>query len=259
MATLSIAPRTLDRILAAARVADDQECMGLLAGPSGSPIVTAMLRLPATASSAHAMAEPTAILQSAEVLRARHLVPKGLWHSHGRFGVFHSGTDHATLNRLLPAMAPWNFERPRAAILAPTVTAPDAALLPTLDGQVWHFSLLGAAIPDLDAHEQAVWDSIVTHFTKTEGEPRAVFAVTHLHLEGGGVALTLEIPEGASVVCQKQDRASFRHASLYSLVVNSRSEQCAECLIVYEIDDQYLTQQEPCEVATIEDDDGTTI
>jgi len=252
-----MAPRTFARILAAARVADDQECMGLLAGSSSSPVVTAMLQLPATASSAHAMAEPAAILQGAEALRARRLVPKGLWHSHGRFGVFHSGTDHATLRRLLPAMAPWNFERPRAAILAPTVTAPDAALLPTLDGQVWHFALLGAALPDREAHERVVWDSMRTHFTKTEDEPRAVLAMTHLHLEGGGVALTLGIPEGASVICQQQDRASLRRASLYSLVVNSQGDQCAECLMVYDLDGQSLTQQEPCAVTLLEDTDGT--
>ena len=96
-----------------------------------------------------------------------------------------------------------------------------------------------------------------THFTKTEDEPRAVLARTHLHLEGGSVALTLGIPDGASVICQHQDCASFRRASLYSLVVNSQGDQCAECLMVYDLDGQYLTQQEPCVVTLLEDTGGT--
>lgn len=257
MATLAMTQRAMTRILAAAKKADANECMGLLAGPRGLPLVTAARLLPATASAAHATADPVAIKQCAEALLARRLVPKGLFHSHGHLHVFHSATDHATLNRLLPAMAPWNFQRPGAAIRAPTVIAPDAAILPTADGQVMRFSLVGAAIPGIDAHQRAAWDSITTSFGAAEHAPQARLEATHLHLEGSRVVVSLGIPEGASVSCQQEDNAPFRCAYLYSLVVNSAGERCAECLIIRDIEGHSLIQQEPCDIDLSEDSDGT--
>lgn len=257
MATLKITQRVMIRILAAAKKADDKECMGLLAAPRGSSVVTAMCLLPAPASSAHATADPMVIKQGTEALLARRLVPKGLWHSHGHFSVFHSATDHVTLHRLLPAMAASNFERPRAPVLAPIVTAPDAAVLPTMDGQALRFSLVGAAIPGMDAHERAVWESITTSFVEAAHEPQARLEAIHLHLEGSGVVVSLAIPEGASVICQKEDSAAFRYARLYSVVVNSAGESCAECLTIHDIEGRSLIQQKPCDIDMTEDDDGT--
>ncbi len=257
MATLKITQSAMTRVLAAARKADKQECMGLLAAPRDSSIVTVMQLLPATASEAYATADPVAIKQCAEALLARRLVPRGLWHSHGYFSVFHSATDHTTLHRLLPAMAPWSFERPRPTILAPTVTASDTATLSTVDGQVLRFSLLGTAIPGLEAYERVRWDSISTRFVETDQAPQARFEATCLHLEGGGVVISLGIPEGASVICQKEDNAPFRCARLYSLVINSAGERCAECLIIHDIEGRSLVQQEPCNIDVSEDDDGT--
>lgn len=254
MTTLHITRHLLEQIQLAAVYADGRECMGLLASPAGSTVITEMRLLPAVVSASSAEAAPMAIKRCAEELTTHSLVPRGLFHSHGHFGVFHSSTDQSTLGRLLPAMAAWSFKRLPARVLAPTVTGPDEAVLPMADGHVLTFMLLGPPIPGVEANERAAWTSIHTHFVETSPqEPQARHTAIHLHLEGGGMAVTLAVPEGASISCRKEDFAPLRVACLYSLVVNSRGEACAEALFVYDIDGQCLTQQEACEIKMVED------
>lgn len=253
MTTLTITRQLIDRIRSAALAAGANECMGLLASPLGSGAVTEMCLLPATASVAHAEAAPAAIKQCAEELLARRLVPRGIWHSHAHGAVFHSQTDQSTMHRLLPAMAAWNFERPRVSLLAPTITAPDTAVLPIVDGRILTFSLLGAPIPGMEAHERTAWAGITISFGEAQPEPRAIFAATHLQLEGGGVVATLGIPDGTSVTSRKEDSVPLSIARVYSLVVNRWGAACAECLMIYEIDGHSLTQQQPCPIEIIED------
>src|SRR5690242_18758272 len=92
------------------RAAGARECLGFLASEPGTAAVTAIEYLPSRASSAHADAAPMAVKAAADRLAARGLIARGLWHSHGRLPVFHSGTDLATMHRLLPAMAAANTE-----------------------------------------------------------------------------------------------------------------------------------------------------
>ncbi len=99
------------------QLADSFECLGLLASERGADWVTDMEVLPARASASHAEAAPIAVARAAESLRSRGLVPRGLWHSHGHLPVFHSGTDHGTIDRLLPGMAAWNLTRDSAAAI----------------------------------------------------------------------------------------------------------------------------------------------
>lgn len=124
------------RIQAATKAAGRRECVGFLGRRPTEEIVTAMLLLPAQASWSSAAAEPIAVKQAADRLAADGLVPAGLWHSHATFGVFHSGTDHETIRRLLPAMATSSYERPAPRFAAPTVLGADTAVLPTPDGMV---------------------------------------------------------------------------------------------------------------------------
>src|SRR5262249_51853973 len=118
------------------------------------------------------------------------------------------------------------------------------------------FSLVGAAIPGMAAHERVAWESVTTSFREDEHESQARIKASSLHLEGGGVVVSLAIPDGASVVCQQEDSAAFRYARLYSLVVNSSGDSCAECLMIRDIEGYSLIQQEPCDINIIEDDDG---
>jgi hypothetical protein len=165
--------------------------------------------------------------------------------------VYHSATDLETVARLLPAMAGWNFERPPPAFPAPAVTGPDSAVLPLADGRVLHFTLAGPEVPCLGARQRAAWDRVVTAFGRPARAPRAVQGVSLLQLQAGAVTLRLGIPDGASVTALVEDRAPFRRARLYSLVVNNRGESCAEELVVNDLEGRSLMDKAPCGIEII--------
>src|SRR5689334_11307878 len=102
--SLPIHTETFRQISTAAAACSPNECMGILAAPRGARALTHAVALPAQASMAHAEASPGALKACASNLRTRGLVPRGIYHSHGLSSVFHSGTDRATMLRLLPAM-----------------------------------------------------------------------------------------------------------------------------------------------------------
>jgi proteasome lid subunit RPN8/RPN11 len=251
MRTLRMTKETMAYILDAARAANGNETMGLLAGRRGSDAVTDARVLQANASGTYAEAEPMTIKRCADELVTSRLIPKGLWHSHGNLGVFHSGIDNRTMKQLLPAMAPWNFERPRPMVPAPTVTDMDSAVLPLPDSQVLRFTLLEPPINGMEGNTRVQWSDISTRFGDVLEKPRAILEDDHLVLEGGSVLLLLGIPEGASITSRKEDHAPLRIATLYSLVVNNHGKTHAECLVVHDIDGYQVLQQEPCTIVII--------
>jgi hypothetical protein len=247
--TLTIQGETLERIFLAAGNAGHNECMGLMASERGSPTITDMCLLPAEASPTHAEAEPLALRAAVEQIIAKNLVPSGIWHSHGAMRVFHSGTDHATMERLLPAMAAWNFQLSPHAVVSPAVTAPDTALLPLDDGRHMVFNVIGEPLPEGFGHETGRWTSISTKFNCDVGvAPKAVFDGRKLGLEGNGVQVELTIANGHMIQGRLEDRAPHRIATLYSLVVNTRRECFAETLEVFEFGSRCHTRMTPCEV-----------
>jgi hypothetical protein len=251
---LEIMADVKDQIMSYAREACADERMGLLASKSGSDsgVIVGACLLPASASRSHAEATPLAIQQAAERLRASFLVPSGLWHSHGAHAVFHSALDDDTVSRLLPAMAEWNFERSRPRHLAPVVTAPDEAVLPLPDGQALHFMLLGPEVPEFEAHQRARWGGITISFGGVGKAPCAVHNADFLRLNGGGVTLTLGLPQGTSLTSRIDDIAPLRVAHLYSLVVNNRGDEYAEAMTVLEFDDQSIIQKGSCQIVVVQ-------
>jgi proteasome lid subunit RPN8/RPN11 len=247
---LVLTPHALETGLRAVRAAGAHECMGLLASRPGVRAVTEVVQLPAAASAVQAEAAPVAIKECMQRLLARGRVPRGLWHSHVG-PVYHSDTDHATVTRWLPSMAAWNMERRPAPhqIQQPTLTGPDTARLPLADGHVVHFTLLGPSIPGLAAaHQRATWRAVSVDFRRAGQRPRATLTPPLLRLEAGGVAVSLLLPDGASITARREDAAPYRVARVYSLVINGRGETCAECLTTYEIGTECLTQQKPCAI-----------
>jgi proteasome lid subunit RPN8/RPN11 len=246
---LTIDKNVMERIFGAARDAGNNECMGLLASPRGSVMVTEMRLLPAIASATHAEASPLALRACVEELLENGLIPCGIWHSHGGMQVFHSGTDHGTMERLLPAMAGWHFERSPHVVLSPAVTAPDAALLPLKDGRLIVFEVVG---PGACGNELGKWAAVSTKFTgKPDAVPVAGFDGASLNMESNGVRIELGVPEGATVHSRVEDRAPYRSSTLYSLVVNTRRERFAECLEVKEFGGRCQTRVTACEVLTV--------
>ena len=255
---MSILQVVMDRIQEWAADAGRDECMGLLAAsPAGDPfLITSACRLAAEASGSHAVADPVAIKRAADRLSARRAAVRGIWHSHGLHGVFHSATDDDTAERILPAMAEAAFRRPRHAWPAPAVVASDRALLPLPDGRVQSFVLVGPPVDGLDGYEPAAWSRVVTTFRKARHAPRAVQEGDALHLEGCGVRLSLGVPEGASVLSGREDTAALRTATLFSLVVNLRGDRYAEALVVREADGQTWLDRGPCAIEVVGDARG---
>ena len=207
---LSITAAVLHQIVAAAKQAGSNECVGLLATPAKchARLVTAACVLPANASASHAEAEPAALRDAANVLTAHGLKPIGLWHSHGNFGVFHSGTDDDTALRLLPAMADWSFERPAHTTAAPVVTESDVAVLPLRDGRLLRITVLGPEIPgDELGRERLAWTRVQVTFFSDKQIVQAVHEGDTLRLLAGGVCLTLGVPENATLSSAVEDRA----------------------------------------------------
>src|SRR5262249_12879708 len=80
----------------------------------------------------------------------------------------------------------------------------------------------------------------------------------HLRLNGGGVVITLGLPEGATLTSRIIDLSPVRIACLYSLVVNRHRETYAEVLTVYDLDGQSFTEQHPCAVEILADSPGVS-
>jgi proteasome lid subunit RPN8/RPN11 len=250
--TMTIHEDTLERIFVAAENSGNEECMGLLASEQASVEVTDMCLLSAAASATHAKAEPLALRAGIQQILGKKMIPRGIWHSHGQMSVFHSGTDRATMERLLPAMASWTFERPPHVVACPAVTAPDSAVLPLNDGRLVVFTVAGEQLPGGYGHELAKWQGVSTIFSSDSiSGPTATFEGAKLALEGGGVRLELMIAGGTTVQSRVEDKAPYRLAALYSLVVNTRRERFAECLEVLEIGSGCRTWMAQCDVATV--------
>jgi proteasome lid subunit RPN8/RPN11 len=255
---LSITEEAMGVVLKAAVAAGGNECMGLMAGPRGGGRVTTVCLLPSQASPWAAEAAPLDLRRAVAAFEALGVEPEGLWHSHGQIsGDFHSGIDVQTTDRLLPAMAEWHFVRPKPAVAAPAVTGPDTAVLPLEDGMALRLTLLGPPIAGLLAHGRAAWAGVRTSFGEAGLRPRTVFEDGTIRLEGGGVVLTLGVPEDATVSVFKEDAAPCRVAQLYSLVVNSRKERSAECLTVYEFGEDRVMKRSACEVEVVKDGGGS--
>jgi proteasome lid subunit RPN8/RPN11 len=252
---LRIPQRAFEQILAHARAAAPDECLGLLVSRAArrSRVITGAALLPADSSPAHACATPQAIAETVARLREHDLVIRGIFHSHGESGVHHSAIDDATMARLLPGMAEDNFERPAPPHLAPVVVAPDEARLPLADGTAQVFSLLGPPIDGLDAREAAAWSSITTRFLARSAAPHAVHRAGFLDLYGGQAVLSLGVPAHATVGCRLVDASAVRVATMYSLVVNSPGEAYAEALTVWEVAGRTFTEMGPCSVEIIAD------
>lgn len=237
----------------AAETAGSRECMGLLAAPRGCDVVTEALPLRAKATGCHAEAEPEEIVRSLDEIHDRGLVPKGIFHSHASFNAFHSGVDEALVNRLLPQMAAQDVWRPKPKSLAPQVQEADRVVLPLSDGLAMEVTLLGRPVPEVGGHERAQWPSAQIAFGHTNGEPLAILGADRIRLEGGGVALTLPVPEGTSLMVRKCDPAPYRIARTYSIVVNTAGDAVAKCLSVYQLDGERIIREEDCEIEVVAD------
>ena len=254
-ATLIITAQAMREIDVAVRAADFDECMGLLASAPGDETITGVEILAAQATSAHAEASPLEVKRAADAMAARALVPRGIWHSHGRHDVFHSGTDIATIHRLLPAMAMQSYRRDTST-LAPTVEGPDTAVLPLADGRLMLFTLTLEPIPGTDLSERATWARVSVDYPRTVPAPVAELTATSLWLASAGVAVSLGVPAGARVEQRIVDRATMRRARLFSLVVNTRRERYAQCLAVTDVAGEMTTALMDCEVEVVGGDAG---
>jgi hypothetical protein len=244
---LTLTQSVMHRIDAATRAAGSLECLGLLASAPGADAITSMQVLPSRASVASAEAAPLAIKHAADALAARGLIARGLWHSHGHLPVFHSGTDRATLQRVLPAMAPAAGTR-ACAIRVPAVEAPDAAVLPLADGRCLSVVLIADPIAGTEFCEPLRWTHVTVGYGRTGDAPSATLAASGLVLAARGVVLSLGIPDGARVEMRMAERALARVAALYSLVVNTRRDRYAQCLLVADVGGERFTRLADCDV-----------
>ncbi len=254
--TFRISQCVLDGILAAARHAGNSECMGLLAAAVGErqQCVSAACLLPAEASGSHAEADAETISTAMTSLLRRRLRPVGLWHSHGSHAVFHSGTDDATVTKLFPAMAAWNFERPRAELGVPAITGCDTASVPLGDGRTLRILLAGPKLPGIEGNERVSWSRMDVLFAESTSHSPVILDGLAVKLMAGGVCLELGIPDGANVVSEIEDHAAVRSAKLFSLVVNRRGEKYAEALTVHDICGESHIAKRCCEIAVLMDD-----
>jgi proteasome lid subunit RPN8/RPN11 len=246
---LLIHSETLKEIVAAAAQHGSRECMGLLLSERGEAAVTGAYLLEAETSCAHAESPPEAIRAAVLEIRGAGRTPRGMFHSHGRHPVFHSGVDHETAHRLLPAMAEANFEAAEGPA-TPWVVSPSRAALPLRGGRV-QFHELAPEAPERAAFDgQAVWRSIGYSFRET-AEAAATISAARLELAAGGVAVTLTLPEGATLTSRTEEADGARVARVYSLVVNSRGETEAGCLVFAEVGGESFQRFEPCELITM--------
>jgi len=247
---LKITAGAMRQIDAVVRVADLAECMGLLGSEPGGDTVTSIEVLRARATAASAEASPLAVKRAADAMAARAIVPRGIWHSHGRLDVFHSGTDIATIHRLLPTMAMHGYVRDLSTA-APAVEGRDTAVLPMSDGRLMLFTLVSEPIPGTDLSEPATWTRVSVDYAPTGAEPSAELSAKSLRLMSAGVIVLLEVPPCAAVERRIVDRATMRQARLFSLVVNTRRHRYAQCLVVTDVDGDTTTKLVDCEVEVV--------
>jgi hypothetical protein len=247
---VQILSRVMDEMHRAARAHGGDECMGLLTSFPGEPAITGAYLLDAKVAPAHAEADPIALKRAADEIRAGGQVARGLFHSHGKHAVFHSGTDHTTVHRILPAMAETNFER-LGSPATPWIAEPGHAALPLADGRVRTYRLT-AESGTFD--EAADWTAtkLVRHETR---EPAATHTTGRLELAAGGVVLSCGVPDGATLTSTESDDAPSRTARLYSVVVNCAGDFEAKCLVVAEVGGEAFMRFEACEILTVESDD----
>lgn len=255
---LVVTRRLVVAIRSHARNAAPNECVGLLASrpDNRSSVVTHAVLLEAITAPARAVADPRGIARVVARLRARGLIPRGFWHSHGNFPVHHSSEDDATMTRLLPGMAEHNFERPVPPHLAPAVTAPDEAWLPLPDGTALAFTLVGPPIPELDAHIKSQWESITIRYRGQGVAPWVAQRGGRLLLHGGGVVLVLGLPPAAMLSSRLVEASPVRVATMYSLVTNIRGELYAEALTVHDVNGRSLTELAPCTIDIVQRPDA---
>jgi proteasome lid subunit RPN8/RPN11 len=245
-----ISSRALDEIERAARFAAHKECMGILASPPDTRAITDAYLLHADASCSHAEADPVSMKEAASQLAENNLVPRGMWHSHGSHDVYHSRTDLATIERLLPAMADSNLEPNVDDFIGPILQGPDVAAVKLADGRMLTIQLIGhQAGVFLDP--TPMWRDIAFRRTDRDAPPIAIYD-RKVALCGKGVVLELTVPEGCTVTSALKEPGS-RVARLYSLVVNNRGSHEARCLLLVEVNGLVFTRIEPCELITREE------
>jgi proteasome lid subunit RPN8/RPN11 len=245
---LNLTTDLMARIDAQADEAGVNECMALLASPPSADAINDMEMLEATASPSSALAAPLAVKHAVDALRSRGLVPRGIWHSHGHGPVFHSGTDHATIDRLLPAMAEWCVERDPPTVATPAIDGPDSAVLPLPDGRLIRLALRPTPVPDSEMLEPQRWSRVDVDLLDASEAASVVITAAHLRLGAGHVALRLGIPDAVTVETTTVDPEQTRIARLYSLVVNAHQERYAQCLVVVERAGDSITHLGDCPI-----------
>ncbi len=251
--------RVTRRVLTAtcrhARSAAPNECIGLLASHKHdrSGIVTHVFRLRAEASLTRAVADPQGIAKVVAQSREQEMSCRGFYHSHVKLSAHHSSIDDSTMTRLLPGMAEDNFVRPGFSHRAPTVTAPDEAMLPLVDGTSRTFTLSGPPIPGLNAYEKAQWTSVSTLFRDRKVQPKAIQEDDRLFLCSGPIVLALGLPPGATVSSRIVDASPLRVATMFSLVVNIRGEIYCEALTVHDVNGRSFIEMGPCAVDVVDE------
>lgn len=250
MHPLTLARDAMRAIDDAARAADVHECLGFLASRPGDDIVTTIECLDARASRTRADATPMAVKEGVDRLTRRGLIARGIWHSHGRLPVFHSGTDIATIHRLLPAMSRVNSRRGHSTP-GPAVEGPSAAVLPLEDGRDMVFTLAADPVPGMDVIPTQAWTQVSTEFDR-RSPIGASLQPSLLRLSACGVVISLGVPDGARLEAQVVDRAASRIARVYSLVVNTRQERYAQCLAIATVAGETFTRLDDCDVVVLE-------
>jgi hypothetical protein len=223
-----------DQLHGAAKQAGPLEIAGLLAGPAHaiSSLVTAACLLPAENSRCHATVAPLDLKRAALALTSNGLRPLGLFHSHGNHDCFHSLTDDQTVGRLFPSIAESGLRPVRPVYRSPVVMDRDRAVLPLEDGRVITYKIVGPLLPNRTWRERMCWQGARLEFGRFRVHSDATQQGNLLRLRAGEVTLVLDIPEGAELVSRTDETPDLRKAILYSLVINNRSESCAEAIVV---------------------------
>jgi hypothetical protein len=126
-----------------------------------------------------------------------------------------------------------------------------------VDGRLDRFTLEGSAVPGSETRRAVTWIArTAPEFRDWLATPKATLEDGRLRLEGGTCAITLDVPAGASVVVECEDRSVVRVAWLYSLVVNARGDSFAECLEVSDTPRGTREEMLACTIETFEPQRG---
>ena len=254
MKNLRIADPMLRRIHALAHAAGKLECMGLLARKPDEDFASVALPLPSESTRASAVAAPLHIAQTIAKLQHDGLVPIGLYHSHGDFAVFHSGTDDETTRRMLPSFASFNFKR-RAVCGPPLIRSCDEAILPQSDGYQLRILLTGESIVGTSDRLRLRWAHVSVHYPNDgDGEPQLTISRDTLILSNCDIAIHLRLPAGGAVaIIREENDAVYKVATMFSLVVNNRGDEHCERLVVREIQGESIVELGPCQIERLTD------